>query len=1006
MVAAAHGLGKRTAAILTARQFATSVSVRALTLTIRTDDVLEFHGWGLVCRWNDFVSVTASVTRKAAGVALWTATEEVVAAHGIRVRAAAVITTGYQAAGLSIWTFARKIRTDYVLQFGWSFNQQWNNLVFLSACASRNVTRVAIRTAVEMVAAAHGLGKRTAAILTARQFAAGVSIRALTLAIRTDDVLQFGWSLLHKRNDIVSFSACTGRNVTRVAIRTAVEMVAAAHGLGKRTAAILTARQFATSVSIRALTLTIRTDDVLQFGWSLLHKWNDIVSFSACASRNVTRVAIRTAVEMVAAAHGLGKRTAAILTARQFAAGVSVRALTLTIRTDYVLQFGWSLLHKWNDIVSFSACASRNVTRVAIRTAVEMVAAAHGLGKRTAAILTARQFAAGVSIRALTLTIRTDYVLQFGWSLLHKRNHLISFSASTSGNVTRVAIGTAVEMVTAAHGLGKRTAAILTARQFAASVSIRALTLTIRTDYVLQFGRSLLHKRNDIVSFSACTSRNVTRVAIRTAVEMVAAAHGLGKRTAAILTARQFAASVSIRALTLTIRTDDVLQFGRSLLHKWNDIVSFSACTSGNVTRVAIRTAVEMVAAAHGLGKRTAAILTTCQFAASVSIRALTLTIRTDDVLQFGQSLLHKWNHLISFSACTGRNVTCVAIRTAVEMVAAAHGLGKRTAAILTAHQFATSVSIRALTLTIRTDDVLQFGWSLLHKRNDIVSFSACTGRNVTRVAIRTAVEMVAAAHGLGKRTAAILTARQFATSVSIRALTLTIRADDVLQFGWSLLHKRNDIVSFSACTGRNVTRVAIRTAVEMVAAAHGLGKRTAAILTARQFAAGVSIRALTLTIRTDDVLQFGRSLLHKRNHLIFFSACTSGNVTRVAIRTAVEMVAAAHGLGKRTAAILTTRQFAAGVSIRALTLTIRTDDVLQFGRSLLHKWNHLVSFSACASRNVTRVAIRTAVEMVTAAHGLGKRTAAILTARQFAAGVSVRALTLTIRTDYVPEVK
>ena len=78
-------------------------------------------------------------------------------------------------------------------------------------------------------------------------------------------------------------------------------------------------------------------------------------------------------------------------------------------------------------------------------------------------------------------------------------------------------------------------------------------------------------------------------------------------------------------------------------------------------------------------------------------------------------------------SAGTRRNVTCVAIRTTVEMVAAAHGIGKRAASILTTRQFAASVSVRTLALTVGADYVLVLGWSLLHKRNDFISTSAGT---------------------------------------------------------------------------------------------------------------------------------------------------------------------------------------------------------------------------------------------------------------------------------------
>ena len=494
-------------------------------------------------------------------------------------------------------------------------------------------------------------------------------------------------------------------------------MVTAAHSLGERAASPLTTGQLAASVSIRTLALTTGADNALVLGWSLLHKWNDIILLSACTLRNIARVAVRTAVEMVTAAHSLGKRAASPLTTGQFAASVSIGTLALTIGADYVLVFGWSLLHKWNDIILSSACTRRNIASVAVRTAVEMVAAAHSLGKRAALPLTTGRFAASVSIRALALTIGADYVLVLGWSLLHKWNDIILLIACTRRNIARVAIRTAVDMVTAAHSLGIRAASPVTTGQLAASVSIRTLALTTGADNALVLGWSLLHKRNDIILLSACTRRNIARVAVRTAVLTIAAAHSVGKRAASPLTTGQFAASVSIGTLALTIGADYVLVFGWSLLHKWNDIILLIACTRRNIARVAVRTAVDMVTAAHSLGIRAASPLTTGQFAASVSIRTLALTTGADNALVLGWSLLHKRNDIILLSACTRRNIARVAVRTAVLTIAAAHSLGKRAASPLTSGQFAASVSIGTLALTTGADYALELLMLLQNER-------------------------------------------------------------------------------------------------------------------------------------------------------------------------------------------------------------------------------------------------------------------------------------------------
>ena len=150
---------------------------------------------------------------------------------------------------------------------------------------------------------------------------------------------------------------------------------------------------------------------VIVFGWSLLHKWNDFITFGAGTRRNVTRVSVRTAVHMVTAAHSLWKGATSPLTARQLAASISIRTLSLTIGADYVLVNCWSLLYERNDFVPLCAGTLRNVTCVSVRTAVEMVAAAHSFGKGATSPLTARQLAASVSIRTLARSVRADYVL-------------------------------------------------------------------------------------------------------------------------------------------------------------------------------------------------------------------------------------------------------------------------------------------------------------------------------------------------------------------------------------------------------------------------------------------------------------------------------------------------------------------------------------------------------------------------------------------------------------------
>ena len=62
-------------------------------------------------------------------------------------------------------------------------------------------------------------------------------------------------------------------------------------------------------------------------------------------------------------------------------------------------------------------------------------------------------------------------------------------------------------------------------------------------------------------------------------------------------------------------------------------------------------------------------------------------------------------------------------------------------------------------------------GWLLEEERDGVVSHGASVGRDVTLVAIRTAVQMVTAADSFSERTAAIFSTGQLATRLAICAL-------------------------------------------------------------------------------------------------------------------------------------------------------------------------------------------------------------------------------------------
>jgi hypothetical protein len=77
VVRAADGVGERTAAPLSTAQLAAGVPIRTLISATWTNYVLRLGGFNFREKWNNFVSLCASISRNVASVAIGAAVEVV-----------------------------------------------------------------------------------------------------------------------------------------------------------------------------------------------------------------------------------------------------------------------------------------------------------------------------------------------------------------------------------------------------------------------------------------------------------------------------------------------------------------------------------------------------------------------------------------------------------------------------------------------------------------------------------------------------------------------------------------------------------------------------------------------------------------------------------------------------------------------------------------------------------------------------------------------------------------
>ena len=185
-VTATDGLRVRTAAPLPTAQLATRISIRAFALPVRTNDVAYFR-LDFCEEIDGFALLGASTSRDVAGIAILAAVYSVTATDGLRVRTAAPLPTAQLATRISIRAFALPVRTNDVAYFRLDFCEEIDGFALLGASTSRDVAGIATWAAVFSVTATDGVRERTAAPLSTAQLATRISIRALALAVRTND---------------------------------------------------------------------------------------------------------------------------------------------------------------------------------------------------------------------------------------------------------------------------------------------------------------------------------------------------------------------------------------------------------------------------------------------------------------------------------------------------------------------------------------------------------------------------------------------------------------------------------------------------------------------------------------------------------------------------------------------------------------------------------------------------------------------------------------------------
>lgn len=215
------------------------------------------------------------------------------------------------------------------------------------------------------------------------------------------------------------------------------------------------------------------------------------------------------------------------------------------------------------------ALMSNNSALSPFRTAVKFVMAAHGLGHITAAVISTGHLAARRPIGTHISPIRTYHAIRLvclGRSYEDQQGMMSLFSTRTRALV-RIAgrsLTAAVHFIGAADCVNATTASVIPIRHFTTCFIVLATNLPLRADfnvYLVRMCHDQPYHGMDVVALGADSEGDIALVSFRTTMFLILTAYAIQHWAALIFTNNSRAtARVSIRALFVTTRTDDVLR--------------------------------------------------------------------------------------------------------------------------------------------------------------------------------------------------------------------------------------------------------------------------------------------------------------------------------------------------------------------------------------------------------------------------------------------------------------
>lgn len=364
---------------------------------------------------------------------------------------------------------------------------------------------------------------------------------------------------------------------------------------------------------------------------------------------------------------------------------------------------------------------------------------------------------------------------------------------------------------------------------------------------------------------------HIAGVPIGAAMLVVLTAHSVGQLAAGPALTQAWAAGLPHWAagVLVAVRVFGLGQGspgGRHLPQSRHDLVPPLTLTPSQA-RVALRTTVLVVRAADSLWGRTAAPLSRRESAAGSGVGAAGDIITGDVPLhglgvwraEAGWGLLHP-GQLAAF-LFTGAllRVTLKSRWAAVHVVFTAHALDKRAAAPGSGRQAAAGVVIRAARLHVTLHLLHCASWQLGEEVRSVLLGETLILDQVTHGVLGAAVHVVGAAGGMRNWAAAILPTGQLTAGRAVRALGLSIWAQDpgsVSPSRWDLLGQGEGARGGEAAGVSQVTGGTTGAAVHLVFAARSLGYGAAPPGAIKHNAARGGVGALELAAGALDSTQ------------------------------------------------------------------------------------------------------------------------------------------------------